>query len=111
MTDVRNFRFAHCALAVITSLSLVGCFGSSTAYIGTWSLAPQGGDGCPETMQFTSTTMSATAAGITSSHDVTFASNGGNVTASSTDGFTTTMSVNGNNLSVLQPVQCTYVRS
>ena len=111
MTNLCNSRFPLLVLVLVAGLSLTGCFGNSNAAIGKWSLAPQGGDGCPDSMEFTATTVTASAAGITASHNVSYTSSGSNINVSSPDGFTTTLTVSGNSLSVLQPVQCTYARS
>ena len=111
MTNLRSSRFALLVLLLIAGLNLTGCFGNSNAAIGKWSLAPQGGDGCPDSMEFTATSLTASTAGITASHDVSYTQNGSNITVSSPDGFTTTLTVSGNNMSVLQPIQCTYAHS
>ena len=105
-----NVRISRLGLLVFSGLALTSCFGGNPI-LGKWSLAPSSADGCPDTMEFTASTMTATAAGIAASHDVTYKNDGSNVTISSTDGFNTTMSVNGNTLSETQPVQCTYTRS
>lgn len=107
MTNVLTSRLA---LLGFSTLAVTSCFGGNPI-LGKWSLAPSSPDGCPDTMEFTASTMTATAAGIAASHDVTYKNDGSNVTISSTDGFNTTMSVNGNTLSVTQPVACTYTRS
>ena len=106
-----NVFISRCALALVSTLALTSCFGGSNPLVGKWSLAPQNPDGCPDSMQFTATTMSASTAGIAASHDVTYKSDGGNVAVSSTDGFNTTVTVNGNSMNVLQPVQCSYTRA
>ena len=111
MANFRNSRFALLVLVLGAGLNLTSCFGNSNAAIGKWSLAPQGGDGCPDSMEFTATSMTASTAGIAASHDISYTSNGANVTVSSPDGFTTTLTASGNNLSVLQPIQCTYTRA
>jgi hypothetical protein len=106
-----NVIISRLALLAFSGLALTSCFGGGNAILGKWSLAPSSPDGCPDSMEFTASTMTATAAGIAASHDVTYKTDGSNVTISSTDGFNTTMSVNGNTLSVSQPVQCSYTRS
>jgi hypothetical protein len=111
MTNLRNSRLALLVLGLVAGLNLTGCFGSSNAAIGKWSLAPQGGDGCPDSMEFTATSVTASTAGITASHDVSYTTDGSNTKVSSPDGFTTTLTVSGNNLNVLEPIQCTYARS
>jgi len=111
MTNLCNSRFPLLVLVLVAGLSLTGCFGNSNAAIGKWSLAPQGGDGCPDSMEFTATSMTASTAGIAAAHDVSYTTNGSNINVSSPDGFATTLTVSGNNLSVLQPIQCTYARA
>jgi hypothetical protein len=104
-----NVLISRLALLAFSGLALTSCGGNPI--LGKWTLGPSNPDGCPDSMEFTATTMSATAAGIAVSHDVTYKTDGGNVTISSPDGFNTSMSVSGNTLSVTQPVQCTYQRA
>ena len=111
MTTGLTSRVALLALVTLSSMTLQGCFGSTNAVVGKWSLGPQNPDGCPDSMEFTETAMTAGAAGISASHDVTYKADGGNIDISSPDGFVTTVTVNGNSLTVLQPVQCTYARA
>ena len=110
MTNLRSSRFALLVLLLIAGLNLTGCFGNSNPVIGKWTVDPQSTGGCPDSLEFTATTMSVSAAGIAASHDVTYAVNGANVVVSSPDGFSATAAVNGNNLTFQQQEQCSYVR-
>jgi hypothetical protein len=110
MNNVLASRVAILALVALSSLTVAGCFGNSNPVIGKWTVDPQSTGGCPDSLEFTATTMSVSAAGIAASHDVTYAVNGADVVVSSPDGFSATAAVNGNNLTFQQQEQCSYVR-
>jgi hypothetical protein len=105
MTHVAISRLAASALC---GLMLAGCFGNSNPLIGKWSLSPGGGDGCPDTIEFTSTTMTTTTGPVAAPFDVTYKTDGGSTTVTSSTGPSMTFTGGGNAISMTAPEACNY---
>ena len=108
--NVPTKRLFLFGLAAFASLAFAGCFGNNTSAIqGKWSLDPASPDGCPPGFEFTATSMTSTAGmGIAASSDVTYKADGSNIVVSAANAPSMTFTVNGNELDMVQPMQCKY---
>jgi hypothetical protein len=103
-----NVAMSRLAVSALCSLMLAGCFGSSNPLIGKWSLTPGGGDGCPDTLEFTGTSMTTTTGPVNASFDVTYKADGGTTTVTSSTGPSMSFTGGGNAITMTAPESCQY---
>jgi len=114
MMTIPNSRLFVLTLGTaFMSFVLAGCFGTNTNAIqGKWTLDPASADGCPPSLEFTPTTMMATAGlGIDATSNDTYKADGSNIIVQAADGPSMTFNMNGSELDMVQPQQCKYQKA